>query len=338
MSSQYHHNYFPQNEQIYSILDSLESRLNRFTKYSNYGNTYNNNYYNYVNNNDIKEQDEIGNPKINQFHNQNIENNDIKKIISNEFNSLILDYQRDLNTNINSLESKINILNSRLNEISKNKNIINDQKQLYFNGEDYVSKEEYDSKIIELDHKLAMIDSVIIPLKAIIEKQNENNEDFITNKKNNLNNENEENKIEKNILNELNDFKKEVYLDIKINNQKIQENEKYIKELQSDYDYLRKEVNLFRDNNKDNLKDIINQVINDISEEKVKKENTINELSNQNDRITKLEDNYKKIDEEQEDLRKTVINLESKLNIINRVYLFLKLKYMKFFQDIYFTF
>jgi len=85
---------------IYSILDSLENKLGKYNSYSSYGDNQNNIKSNYYENNQIL----VGNDRYLDYEY-------IKKIIRNEFGQLILPYQKDLNFNINSLETKINSLN-----------------------------------------------------------------------------------------------------------------------------------------------------------------------------------------------------------------------------------
>ena len=118
---------------IYSILDSLENKLGKYNSYSSYGDNQNNIKSNYYENNQIL----VGNDRYLDYEY-------IKKIIRNEFGQLILPYQKDLNFNINSLETKINSLNSKINDMkntNKNNNS-NKNSNLYEKKESYLSKKE----------------------------------------------------------------------------------------------------------------------------------------------------------------------------------------------------
>ena len=92
--------YDPTMKNIYSLLDNLENKLCRYNSYSSYGINRNLNSYNTFQ------------KKQNDFNiNYNTDYDNIKRIIINEFGQLILPYQKDFNSNINSLEAKINSIN-----------------------------------------------------------------------------------------------------------------------------------------------------------------------------------------------------------------------------------
>ena len=209
--------------QIYSLIDDVNSRLNKISTNPNFDNNIYpiNNTLN-INNNIDKNNIQFFNPNLNQksnlylaipknsfvVPNKNINNviydnnNNInssneyylKKLIKDEFSTLILPYQHDMHNNINILERKISNLSlpnlNNLNYIPSNNNN-NNNNNFNFNSKDYVLKAEYDNKILELTKQLNNLNNY---LNNKIENQNNNNNN---NFNNNLNNNNE-------ILNEIN--------------------------------------------------------------------------------------------------------------------------------------
>ena len=339
MSSQFQNKYTPTTKQIYSILDNLEDRLNRYTTYSSYGKGYNKNYYNVYNKNN-EEINNKGNELINgqqaQLYNQNIENNNnIKNIISNEFNSLIIPYQRDFNSNIYNLESKINSINLKLDKLSNNNNndidnfLINKEylnKNKLNNNTDYISREEFESKSLELNNQISLLNSVIISLK------NNNNKPF----DNNLNNENNSNNENKKVLDELNIFKNTIYRDIEQVNQKFDTNLKEydikikniledLNIIKEDYKSLKYELGLLKININN-----INKVHKDnesISKEKYLEKSfnenfLINDIKEYKNKISNLEKNLKNLEENNnfdiQYLKKELSNLDLKFKNIEK--------------------
>ena len=339
MSSQFQNKYTPTTKQIYSILDNLEDRLNRYTTYSSYGKGYNKNYYNVYNKNN-EEINNKGNELINgqqaQLYNQNIENNNnIKNIISNEFNSLIIPYQRDFNSNIYNLESKINSINLKLDKLSNNNNndidnfLINKEylnKNKLNNNTDYISREEFESKSLELNNQISLLNSVIISLK------NNNNKPF----DNNLNNENNSNNENKKVLDELNIFKNTIYRDIEQVNQKFDTNLKEydikiknisedLNIIKEDYKSLNYELGLLKININN-----INKVHKDnesISKEKYLEKSfnenfLINDIKEYKNKISNLEKNLKNLEENNnfdiQYLKKELSNLDLKFKNIEK--------------------
>ena len=339
MSSQFQNKYTPTTKQIYSILDNLEDRLNMYTTYSSYGKGYNKNYYNVYNKNN-EEINNKGNELINgqqaQLYNQNIENNNnIKNIISNEFNSLIIPYQRDFNSNIYNLESKINSINLKLDKLSNNNNndidnfLINKEylnKNKLNNNTDYISREEFESKSLELNNQISLLNSVIISLK------NNNNKPF----DNNLNNENNSNNENKKVLDELNIFKNTIYRDIEQVNQKFDTNLKEydikikniledLNIIKEDYKSLKYELGLLKININN-----INKVHKDnesISKEKYLEKSfnenfLINDIKEYKNKISNLEKNIKNLEENNnfdiQYLKKELSNLDLKFKNIEK--------------------
>ena len=272
MSSEYKKRYDPTSKHIYSILDNLEDRINRYKNKTSYGNDiqYNNDYYDtYYNKRNINNQD-ISNKIINEQSNKSyiqnkielsqLDANNIRNIILNEFNSFILPYQKDLNSNLYSLESKINFINSRLDKLSKNDNneIINNKKNNY--NSDYISREEYDAKNTEYNNQISALNNFIMTLKNFFEKKiNEINKESNDNKYNN--NEKDITRLyekNQNILDELNNFKKDIYENIESLNKSpsIQLKEYEIKlnnaiediyNVKQDYKNLNDELNLIKE-------------------------------------------------------------------------------------------
>ena len=305
--------YSPISKNIYSILDSLENKLNRHTNYSNNGIEPKMYYYNNNINNNLKaEQD------ININCNKQVDYNYIKKIIINEFSQLILPYQKDLNFNISSLETKINSINSKINFMNinnnNNNNGINNQKD---NFENYVSRKEYE----EIQNEMSLMNSSINSLKKLIEKNYNSNNNKILQKSNNFEIKNNE----KNIMEEINKIKKSISQSLNVNN--INQNTQ-LKEYDIKLNNIIQNFNIIKEENK-NLNGELSQLKEHINNETQKNLNlnetsinevNLNELKKLNNKIKNLENNIKGIEQDfglkYINLKKNIDDFESKLNEI----------------------
>ena len=162
-------------KQIYNIIDDIEQKLTKGSssrrKYrgddGNYS-YYNDNINPYYNRSQINSfsNDAYIHP-INTNQSQVIPPNlalnqsseiDIRKIIKEEFSSLILPYQNDLNNNVNILQNKINNMsndlqndNIKLRAIQNNNNDDKIKKEVKNMLSEYITFNEFNKKIQELE-------------------------------------------------------------------------------------------------------------------------------------------------------------------------------------------
>ena len=269
--------YNPSMKNIYSILDSLENKLGRYKTNPSYGanqNIIKSNYNDY--NQNLK-----GNDKY-------IDNEYIKRIIINEFGQLILPYQKDLNFNINSLESKINSLNSKIDNIKdSNQNNNSDKKNnLYEINQNYVSRKEY----MDLQNQISLMNTNIASLKNLIKKNNDNDKNLL-NSKNYFQMKNDN---EKNLMEEINNIKKSISLSQNINLNYINPND-HLKEYDLKINNFMENLKTIKEENK-NLNGELSQIkeqINNETQKNLNETNIIelnsNELKKLNNKIQSLE-------------------------------------------------
>ena len=289
MSTDYPKFYNPISKNIYSILDSLENKLARGTTYSNNG--VEPKMYNY-NNNKKAEQD------FNINSNKQVDYNYIKKIVMNEFSQLISPYQKNLNSNINSLETKINLMNSKIDFIKEtnNNNInnfsINNQKE---NFDNYVSRKEYEV----LQNEISLMNSSINSLKKLIEKNYNINKNKILQYSNNIEIKNNE----KSIFEEINKLKKSISQNVNMYN--INPNIQ-LKEYDIKLNNIIDNFNTIKEENKNlngELSQLKEQIINETQKNLNLNETSINEISlnelkKLNNKIKNLENNIKGIEQD----------------------------------------
>ena len=313
MSTDYPNIYSPISKNIYSLLDSLENKLSRHTTYSNNGVEPKINNYYYNNNNLKAEQD------FNINRNMQIDYNYIKKIVINEFAQLILPYQKDLNFNVSSLESKINSINSKIDFMKENENKINNNTNKHNeNFDDYVSRKEYE----ELQNEMSLMNSSITSLKKLIEKNYNSNNNKILQNSNNI----EIKSNEKNIYEEINKIKKSISQNENMYN--INPNLQ-LKEYDIKLNNIIQNFNTIKEENK-NLNGELSQLKEQINNETQKnlnlnetsvKEVNLNELNKLNSKIKNLENNMKNIEQncgiKLINFKKNIDDFELKLNEIN---------------------
>ena len=174
----------PSTKDILNILDDLENKLSRHkTQTNSRGSTYSYAQYNpkysgqaeinqYTNNYRNAALQSINSLPPQQIISSSNEYN-IRKIIKDEFSSLILPYQQDLHNNLNILETKINNNTNKIKELNSNNldnlnnilnrggmtNYISNNNQPLINNNQYVLRVEYDNKILELEHQLSTLNS-----------------------------------------------------------------------------------------------------------------------------------------------------------------------------------
>ena len=366
MESHFQQKYIPSSKHIYYLIDNLEDKLSRYKGYSSNGINYpyNNNIYyknNQINNSNNSNEETIKDQKDMFYQNNTndnpiIETDNIRSIIINEFNSLMLPYQKDFNTNFYSLESKINIINARLDRISNNNNsniIINNE---YFNNKklnnkynnninEYITREEFEAKIQEYDNQISIMNSLITTIKNIIEKKlnqnnnnNNNSKDNSNNNydsNNNINNELIMKEIEKNnenIKKEMQSFKDTINKNIELINQmpknQMKEYDIQMNIIKEDLNYIKEDYKKLNDELYTKNEKIYTDIETKLKEKNIDKSNNdynnqslINEINNQNQKILKLENTIQRRDEDNSNnithLKKEISDLELKLDNIN---------------------
>ena len=291
--------YEPTMKNIYSKLDNLENKLGRYNSYSSYGIKRNLNNYNTFQ----KRQNDFNN-------NYNTVYDNIKRIIINEFGQLILPYQKDFNSNINSLEVKINSINSKIDNLKDiNNNNPKFNNNLIDNKQNFVSRMEY----IELQNQISLMNTSISSLRNIIEKKGNN----LNNDKNifsSINNFEMKNDNEKKIMEEINKIKETISQNFNMNN--IKPNEQ-LKEYDLKLNNIMQNFKSIKEENS-NLNGELSQLKEQINNETQKNLNetninefNLNEIKKLNNKIQALESNMKVIEQ---NCDSKLINLKNYIN------------------------
>ena len=301
--------YDPTMKNIYSLLDNLENKLGRYNSYSSYGINRNlNNYKTFQ-----KKQNEFNN-------NYNTDYDNIKRIIINEFGQLILPYQKDFNSNINSLEAKINSINSKIDNLKDiNNNNPKFNNNLIDNKHNFVSRIEF----IELQNQISLMNTSISSLRNIIEKKGNLNKD--KNIFSSINNFEIKNDNEKKIMEEINKIKETISQNFNMNN--IKPNEQ-LKEYDLKLNNIIQNFKSIKEENS-NLNGELSQLKEQINNETQKNLNetninefNLNEIKKLNNKIQDLENNMKVIEQ---NFDSKLINLKNNINDFE-----LKLMYLIF--------
>ena len=298
-------------KEIVNLLEDLEKRLDSNRPKSqnvnanyNYDNNNNNraNFISYNNNNsnNFQEYPFMNNQSNFSKISPSMEFN-IRKIIQEEFNSLIIPYQQELNGRMNLIESKVDknsneIKNSKFNNLN---NFSNSNLGFNFNqpnpldNSQYVLRVEYDNKMNELEIQISTLNSISKTLKEAFDNKsmdNNNNNyldrDEFGQKLKEIQNQfdsisGEINKCQKNIM----DFKQSLS-EIRINSNKMQND--LLTEIQNiKNDFSEKVQNM--SNNFNNINGIIqNQTnANDVNGKIQNINMNLNNLKNEFDVFTK---------------------------------------------------
>ena len=290
--------YDPTMKNIYSLLDNLENKLGRYNSYSSYGINRNlNNYKTFQ-----KKQNEFNN-------NYNTDYDNIKRIIISEFGQLILPYQKDFNSNINSLEAKINSINSKIDNLKDiNNNNPKFNNNLIDNKHNFVSRIEF----IELQNQISLMNTSISSLRNVIEKKGNLNKD--KNIFSSINNFEIKNDNEKKIMEEINKIKETISQNFNMNN--IKPNEQ-LKEYDLKLNNIIQNFKSIKEENS-NLNGELSQLKEQINNETQKNLNetninefNLNEIKKLNNKIQDLENNMKVIEQ---NFDSKLINLKNNIN------------------------
>ena len=183
-------------------------------------------------------------------NNQNyLQENQIRKLIREEFSELILDYQSDMLNRFGVLDLKVNNLNNKMSDI-KNLN------QGGFLKIDNINKNiDYDNKLSEMEYKLSEFESFFKSWKEVLKKNETNLTSSI--QKNNNEQELKLMQLESKINNELNKFYTILNDDVnkikktleQINNNEIEINnlEGKLNKMQVDFNYVNKDIKVLND-------------------------------------------------------------------------------------------
>ena len=340
-------------QRIYNLIDDIQAKLMRPKKSRKFMNrTYN------INNNDLTSNENliilrnqppnlsndniryIINPSQSQSLGNNFLNtennipndNDIRRIVREEFNILISSFKSEVNNNINNLDNKINIVskdclnmkndlmnNNNINSNKYNLDIENSLKEINQLIKGFVPYNEFMQKNKEILDQIALN-------KSNINLESKKGNDIST-KLNNLNNDyyNINQKIQeltvsldeiKNKLNNFNDnYNNEISV-IKQNNNKILTNEIKLNDISNKNNFIQKKldeyykdlndfknnINILINSNNEKFNNLSNQI--NIEKENNKSLNSIknindalsNDLNNINKEIFLLKENMKKFD------------------------------------------
>ena len=313
----------PSTSEILNIIDNLEQKLNRHkTQYN--PKEYPNIYTMYDPNSKAKTEkrntyniyrDIQTNDFTNQFQQQLLSSsndNHIRKLIKEEFASLILPYQQDLHNNLNILETKINNNTSKIKDLnSKNlenlNNMIsragmgtmfvsnndNNTQQLKDNNQ-YVLRMEFENKISELEIQMTSLNTYTKSLKQTMDNNNmENSKKIVEDLKrlNDLNNNNN------NIINQ-NYIEKDEY-------------EEKISEIKKQFDNISEKIN----QNKNNINDFQNNLIS-IKNEISSYSNDINTIRNN---INSFQNKMNLFQNDIKDLKQSMISMGQNADNNNKV-------------------
>lgn len=326
---------------IYNIIDDLQQKLSdrnkskkkyRVPENSNYS-EYNINFTDNINSNYLRSQinsfsnDIYNQQPINTNQSQVIPQNitvnqssdlEIRKIIREEFNSLISPYQSDLNNNINMLQIKINnISNDFQNETKQlrsspniNTNEENLKKEIYNILSNYVSYNEYNKKMKELEDQIA---SNMNNLNLRNNSAQVFNDKF-TNEIKNINQSIQELKMKNQENNNkfnnfINNYDNEM-TSLKQNYNKFITNEIKLNDIFDKNSFLQKNFEGYKEET-NNFKNVINL---SLSENNQKINEIENKQNNINEKINDFENRYKKTNEEINNINKNLLDTINSIN------------------------
>ena len=334
-------------KQIYNIIDDLQNKLANRNKQKIIHLPKNRNYSNYnldmtENSNAYYQRPQINSYRINEPYqgqmdtnqsqvipqnltfNQSVDMNNIRKMIKEEFNSLIVPIQNDLNNNINNMSllqnkvdnvsndlenEKVTLRNKPKNNINKD-SLINEIKNML---NDYVPYTDYNKKIMELSGKISAINNDL-NLKSNSIK---NVEDKLNNETNDINqkiktiNDNFNDKLNKYINNNNSEI-----LSLKESNSKLLLNEIKLNDIINKNDFLQKNFDMCKDE-MTNYKKQMNLSLSSLTEKNQKindLENKINTFNDLNNKINAFENIQKKLIEEMSQISNNFKNIESSVN------------------------
>ena len=180
------------NRQMISILDDLENRLNRHIPQHQNQAEFNN----FDNINPFRNQSNMNNNNYRDYPFMNNQNNydnispsmeyKIRQMIKDEFNILILSYQKEMHNEFNIMESKIeknslelkNLQTKNLNNLQNfmfnSENEFNLNQPNLMDNNQYVLRFEYDNKINELTHQITTLNSLTKSIKDAYDKIDDN--------------------------------------------------------------------------------------------------------------------------------------------------------------------
>ena len=203
---------------------------------------------------------------------ESLNNYRLRKLIKEEFTSLIVPYHKYLLNSVTALESQIFKNNFEINQLKTkiNNDLFNmENNQSFANNNKYILKTEYENKISEIDKQLSSILSFTKSIKEIISNNNNNLSNNMLDTNNYVNKNEFEFKIKEiqNIINDINKSQNSINLKMnsinknltgtKINENKIKKIKSEIKSIKNDIISLNNKLQFNSNNmNKLNLTDI----------------------------------------------------------------------------------
>ena len=291
-------------KEVLNLLEDLEKKLNKhkpFYPSENDNYNFSNNQFNYnpVNSNNYSE---MGNQYNLDKITPSMEFN-IRKLIKEEFNTLILPYQEEMHSGLNIMDSKIDknsneIKDLKLKNLNNLNNIIaNDNLGFSFNqpkqydNNQYVLRVEYENKINELEIQISTLNTYSKTLKEAFDNKVVGTDNYLGKDEFGLKMNEIQNQFDsiisdiKQIKNNMNNFNQSLN-EIKINNNKIK-NDLLIEIQNIKNDFANKMDNM--NNNYNSINGIIKNQSNnnDLNEQILNVTSNLNNLKNEFNVFTK---------------------------------------------------
>ena len=291
-------------KEVLNLLEDLEKKLNKhkpFYPSENDNYNFSNNQFNYnlVNSNNYSE---MGNQYNLDKITPSMEFN-IRKLIKEEFNTLILPYQEEMHSGLNIMDSKIDknsneIKDLKLKNLNNLNNIIaNDNLGFSFNqpkqydNNQYVLRVEYENKINELEIQISTLNTYSKTLKEAFDNKVVGTDNYLGKDEFGLKMNEIQNQFDsiisdiKQIKNNMNNFNQSLN-EIKINNNKIK-NDLLIEIQNIKNDFANKMDNM--NNNFNSINGIIKNQSNnnDLNEQILNVTSNLNNLKNEFNVFTK---------------------------------------------------
>ena len=291
-------------KEVLNLLEDLEKKLNKhkpFYPSENDNYNFSNNQFNYnpVNSNNYTE---LGNQYNLDKITPSMEFN-IRKLIKEEFNTLILPYQEEMHSGLNIMDSKIDKNSNEMKDLKlKNLNnlnniIANDNLGFSFNqpkqydNNQYVLRVEYENKINELEIQISTLNTYSKTLKEAFDNKVVGTDNYLGKDEFGLKMNEIQNQFDsiisdiKQIKNNMNNFNQSLN-EIKINNNKIK-NDLLIEIQNIKNDFANKMDNM--NNNYNSINGIIKNQSNnnDLNEQILNVTSNLNNLKNEFNVFTK---------------------------------------------------
>ena len=313
----------PLAKNIYNLIDSVDNRLsqrNRSNSYL-YQNKQNNmNMYPYKNLDNFRNNPITASAQFNQNNlpnNTQLSNYDLRKMIKEEFESLIKPFEQEVFKRFNEVESDMtnikknynnnNLLNSK-NDLYKSQNFRENMKKNLYDNAPF---KDFDKKMKDLEEKIEKKDKnekmVIYTMSDDIKKV----KDEVQEIKNKCKEIEESNKIEaKKYYNAIEMNKN----DEKLKEIKLKDNEDKISFLQKELESLRKNADYIKNNENSKILEYNNNSLNELRDKYNSLSNFDIKYNKINSDVSKLKDNLQKLNKMIGDLNNRISDYENNFN------------------------